>query len=403
MQLNEHHLLKQQLFRLKHTELNEIYTVQSLRAFFFSLVFIFIPIYLYRIGFSLNEIFLYYTFFYAFEASLEYLSTHFLVKLGPKHCIIFSLPISALSLVALWTIPSYHWPLYLVAFLNALGMAFYWQGYHYDFSKVKHADRTTQEISRLYIALAILGAIAPLLGGLIAEYLGMGLLYIIVTLGLLAAIFPLFKSHEPHRRTFIDLSKVKIKKIFMDQISYASYGIEGAASVVLWPLFVFFIVGSYKNVGLVTTAALILTLSITYIVGKKADKMVKTRFIKTGSFLTGLTYFLKAAADSISHVFVLNILTSITHSLFSASWVAEYYLHADEEGRAEYILLMEIAVDLGRVAYFLMLYFISYYLSIKVVLVLGLVFGGMFSFLIGLMPPAEKEMKLAENFSPVPS
>ena len=87
-----HQELRHHHFRLKYTELNEIYIFNSLRALAFSFITIFIPIYLLDLGFTIQSIFLYYISFYLMEALFESASVRLIRIFGPKHVIAISVP-----------------------------------------------------------------------------------------------------------------------------------------------------------------------------------------------------------------------------------------------------------------------------------------------------------------------
>lgn len=393
MQTSNQHIVAHHYFRTKHTELNQIYAVMSMRSFFLALIVIFIPIYFLKIGFSAEQIFLYYTLVYLFEAILEYAATLFLVRFGPKHNIAISMPLLIFHLSLLWTLPLYNWPLWLVAFTASISLAFFWQGYHFDFSKAKHSKSAAKEISKMYIVIAILGAIAPFLGGVIATNFGIGYLYAFVVLGLLISIIPLIKTKEPHVRKSIDYKRLNFRNLMKDQFSYGGAAVETSTAMVIWPLFIYAVVGTYQKVGAITSIALIGTVFITYIAGKRADKISKRRYIKRGSYLSGLVNFAKSLSSSAFHILFLNIITSIAHALYTSPWFAEYYLHADKEGRAEYISYMEFSADIFRAVFFFSLYLLSFVFVLNDLLVAGLIIGGFFSFLIALMPAAKLEKK----------
>ena len=62
LHLGGHDLIKYHHFRVKLTELNEMYFIMSARSVALSMIGIFIPIYLYNLGFPLHIIFFYYAF-----------------------------------------------------------------------------------------------------------------------------------------------------------------------------------------------------------------------------------------------------------------------------------------------------------------------------------------------------
>lgn len=397
MLLGEHNATTHHLFRIRFTELNEIYTVMSLRSFALSMIGIFVPIYLYTSGYTLGQIFIYYISLYFMEFLFEYISARSIIKYGPMHVIGFSFPFLIAFYWFLQTLKIYNWPLLLIAFSCSVTLSLFWQAYHYDFSKTKDNSKATSEISKLYIILAVLGTIGPLVGGLIASNFGFSKLFSLVILLLLLAIIPLFYSRQKHSSHKFNLKNIKIKKIRRDLISYAGNGMEGATATVVWPIFVYLIVGSYQKVGIVTSAALILTVIITYTVGKKADAKDRHKYIRMGSMMNGVVYFLQTLAQTILHVFILNFLGSIVGSIKAAPYTSEYYLHADETSRSEYVFLMESVIDLARVIYFVVLLILSLFFTIKTVLIFGLILGGIGALLLGLMPPAASELKNEAN------
>lgn len=393
MKLGYNYLVQHHLLRGRNAEISRLYIITSIRSFMTSMIGIFIPIYLYRAGFSLSDIILLNIFQFSFEFIFEFFAAPFVARYGPKHSIALSMPLLILHFWMLSTINQFGWPLWVVALPASMALAFYWQSYHYDFSRAKHASKATREISRIYVILAFLGAIAPFVGGIIATNFGMGFLYSMVLLVLFLMIPLLVSSSEPHiRRKFnFSLRRFMEPEYLRQRIAYGGMGIEASAAAVFWPIFVFLVVGTYQNVGFVTSFALLITVLTTYYVGKSADLKGKTHYIKAGSLINGLIAFIRAAANTITHILFLNIAGNIAHAFFNSPFVAEYYLHADEEKRLEYIFLMEASIDVARVFLFVILYAISLFLSVKATLIIGLIGGGLGSLLIGLMPATRKE------------
>jgi hypothetical protein len=249
----------------------------------------------------------------------------------------------------------------------------------------------------MYILIAVLSAIAPFIGGTLASKYGFHFLFGMVTALLLFAVAPLFTNHEPHLRRQFNVFKLRRKSLKLQALSYCGSGIESTTNANFWPLFVFLLVGNYRDVGLVTSAALLFTILVTYIVGRTADARGKCGYIRLGSSITGVTYFIKVFVTNIYQVFGLNIITAISHSLFTSPFITEYYLHADEEYRPEYIFLMETSIDLGRVVFLGILYVLSFYLSTKNLLMAALLLGGLATFTIGLMPDSRCEIPRHTN------
>lgn len=392
MAFNDHQIVQHQLFRVRFTELNEIFAVMSLRSFVCSMIGIFGPIYLFTLGFTIREIFFMHLVMFSVEFLFEYISARMISQFGPKHTIAISMPFLIVHYWLLLTVPNFGWPLWFVGITGGIHLALYWQAYHYDFSKSKHKKEATKDVSRLYIFLAFLGGIAPLIGGVIATNLGFGVLYGLV-IGMLFVVFiPLLKSGERHVPKSFSLKGIKLRCLAGDLLAYSGSGMEASTSLVSWPLFVFFIVGTSQNVGMITSGALVLTIVITYLVGKNVNNKNRHGYIRAGSIMDGIIYAMLTLVETFGQIFSLNFARSLVSSLRNAPFVSEYYLHADEHKRAEYIFVMESVIDLVKVFMYGILIFLSYRLGSRELLISGLLFGALGAFFTGFMPRAKCEL-----------
>ena len=393
MSHSDQQAMQHQMFRIRFTELNEIFAVMSLRSFVTGMIGIFVPIYMYTLGFTLSDIFLLQIFMFSAEFAFEYIAAQIISKFGPKHAIALSMPFLIAHFWMLSTIKTYGWPIWLVAVMGGISLALYWEGYNYDFSRSKTKGGVTKDISKLYIMLAVLGAIAPFVGGSIATLYGFGALYAVVLLLLLLVFLPLIWFKEKHIARNFKLSRINnLGAIAGDLVSYGGSGMEASVAITVWPLFVFAIVGTAQKVGLITSFALVLTILVTYIVGKRVNNHNRHRYIQAGGLADGIIYMLVIFVDSFGQLLSLNFARSLVGSLRSAPFISEYYLHADEQSRAEYIYTMESAIDLFRLVMFGILYLLTMILPDSGVLVVGLVFGATGSWMTGLMPRAKCEL-----------
>jgi len=392
LSLSDHQMTQHQLFRIRFTELNEIFAVMSLRSFVTGMIGMFVPIYMYTIGFSLADIFYLHIIMFSAEFVSEYLAAKIISRFGPKHAIAISMPFLIAFFWMLNTVRAFGWPLWLIGIMGGISLALYWEGYNFDFSRSKSKNGVTKDISRLYIILAVLGAIAPFIGGSIATNFGFGVLYGVVLVLLVLVFLPLIWFKERHIPKKFDSKKIRITSISRELISYGGSGMEASIAITVWPLFVFAIVGTAQKVGFVTSLALVLTIIVTYIVGVKVNNRNRHNFVKAGGVMDGMIYALVVFVDSFGQVLSLNFARSLIGSLRSAPFISEYYLHADEGNRAEYIYIMESAIDLFRVCMFTVLYLLTFVFTTSQVLIVGLLFGAAGSFLTSLMPRAKCEM-----------
>ncbi len=392
MSISDHQLVQHQMFRIKHTEINEIFLVMSMRSFVCAMISIFVPIYLLSLGYSLRDVLVLHLVMFVAEFCFEFISASYISKVGPKHVIALSMPPLIAHFWMLSTLPTYHWPLWFIGFCGGVALAFYWQGYHYDFSRSTKKKNATKDVSKMYIILAVLGAVAPLIGGIIVSRFGFIALYAVV-IGLLLLVFtPLLRKTEVHTGVPIDLKKIELRKISRDLFSYAGAGIEASVSLVFWPLFVYASVKSYQSVGFITSAALVVTIFVTYFVGKRVNNANRHRYITAGSVLDGVIFVLLTFVDTFVQIISLNMARSLVSSLRQAPYTSEYYLHADENSRQEYIFAMESGIDVGKIFLYAALFALSFLFSDKTLIIIGLLTGAAGALAAGLMPRAKCEL-----------
>lgn len=387
------HIRKHIVDRIKYTELNEIYWSLALKTIATSFITVFIPIYLYKLGYSLTEVFLYFVALNFFLLFLKELAARIIIRIGPKHVMALSYPMMIVYFAMLLTWPTYKWNLFLMVFVSAFEMALFWMSYHFDFSKAKHKDSCTSEVSKVEILISVCGAVTPFIGGVIASRYDISFTFMIAIFFLIFAAIPLFKTSEPYIRQNIDMKKIELKKIWKDLAASFGMGIDSGAASVAWPLFIFFIVKTYENVGIVESVALILTVAISFLVGKYADRTNRHDLIKRGGSLNAFMWLIKTLAQNALHVLAFNIVHAVAFPILKLPFESEFYIHADEEARLEYILNTESAIDIGRALYFLILVISSIYFGLRMVFIIAFVIAAFCAFLTGMMRPALNETK----------
>lgn len=380
------------LSRVKNVELSEIYWAMSLKTMALSFVGLFVPIYLYNLGYTPFTIFGYYTLLFLVKGISEGFFARLIIKIGPKHGFIYSFPLLFAYLFMVLTLPDYHWNIFLLAFISGTGLSLSWLSYHIDFSKARKKDQSSKALSQIQALLTITGAIAPFVGGLIATRYGMDKALILSMITLLIAGLPLLKTREPHIEKKLDMKKLDYKKIRGDIIGAIGIGFNNSVLYEIWPFFIFLIVGTYEEVGSLESIALLLTVFTTLYLGRKITKDNRHKILNKGAEINGVLFFVRAAAQTIFHVLFLNIAQSVFAPFLRIPFFSELYMHTDEEPRIEYLSTTERALDFGRTFLFAMLALISLIVSLKTVLIIGILMGGIGSLLTGYIRPAKDEI-----------
>jgi MFS family permease len=352
---------------MKFDELSEIYASMSIRSFGFGIIGIFVPIYLYQNGNSLQSIFLFYTLFFIFRIPVSYISAYVVARIGPKHSIAVSTILLVVFLSQLLTIDLFNWSLPVLALSFTLTNGLFFIAYNTDFSKIKNTSNGGKELSWLYIFERLGGALGPLVGGIIASLIAPEFTITVAILVLLVSLAPLFMSNEPvrlHQR--ITFRGFKWRRHKRDYLAISALGVDTNASQVMWPLLIsvlIFTEGTYAKLGLITGFALGVSIFSSYIFGKIVDRENGLSLLKFGSIMNSISYVVRAFVTTASGAIAVSVLNEPITLAYKIPLVKGYYDAVDsEEGyRIVYLTVGEISSAVTKAIYYLVLFVFCYF------------------------------------------
>ncbi len=350
------------LHRLKFTELSEIYTSETIKTFAYSLIGIFVPIYLLKNGVTLQTLCVMFILHSIFRLVLEYPVGRAIARYGAKHILAISYPFSFIYIVMLAVYPTYPTPLYLIAGLWALADSMHWVAYHSVFSKAKTKARSGRQISFIGILSVAAGALAPIIGGIIAVRYGLQSVFLLAPVLLLVAMLPLFQSMETVRSKRLRFGGLA-RTIRGDMLSHAGLGFDVIVGTVVWPLFIYFVVNDYLKLGMIISLSFLLSIAALLAIGRVSDVVSKKKLIIAGSSGLALVNISRNLAGTFWYAFGINIFATIIGPLLSTPLFSIFYAHADRTRRIEYTVLMEMAGDAARIVAWTALLLVSLYAS----------------------------------------
>jgi len=166
---DHHHF---ELNRALHSKMSKIYLFQAIFTFVKSSLGIFIPIYLYSIGFSIPQIILYsmgYSLGYLFFIPL---SIKFINKFGFKNTIFISIPVYFFHILSISFVDTYPLIAIFSSFSFGLYMALFWPSMHSEIAINGSSKHRGSQIGTLQIISMMFGILAPIIGGFILEVYG---------------------------------------------------------------------------------------------------------------------------------------------------------------------------------------------------------------------------------------
>lgn len=329
-----------------------IYLNQFIRGIAFSLVGIFIPIYLLNLGYSLDSVLIYFLLFHLLTFVFTPITLLLSRKLGYKFFIILSVPLVIIFLFLLQSLESATISVYLIAILAGIENAFYFIPLHAFFVRLSESQKRGTQFSN-YAAIGMLaGLFGPLIGGFIAVIFGFKSLFYIVMVFISISILPLIGLVNVKPNTKLTLKGIwhltKTHKRFFI-ISIAD-DIRGEIEGIVWPIFIYISLKSIISVGWVASFASFGTIVFTLFIGRFYDRKSKYLFLKLGGLLYALLWLTRIYWDMPLFLFGASLLAGFFALMIGIPFNAIFYDKAAEhKDPDEFIVFRETPKFIGRI------------------------------------------------------
>jgi MFS transporter, DHA1 family, inner membrane transport protein len=334
---------------LPRKELNQVYVSTVIWYLSVSLIGIFIPLYLMReLGYSLVHTLNFFVFYSILFAVATPVAAKFSEKFGPKHSVLVSIPLYLSALGLLYVLSSINLSPYLVGGIFGASQGFYWIGMHLIFhhaSDRKHRGSEMGKKLSLSISASVVG---PLVGGLLITIVGFWLVFMLVAVLMIFSGIVLFSSKDRIVNFSFSIRRVLNLEDWRDSLYFISQGTQVMSNGVIWPLFIFIILGSYFSLGIVGSLIAGLSALLMLVAGKVSDKYSKRRIIRWISGFEFLAWILKAFVQVPLQVYAASTFGAVTTGIRESPLGALTYNKAKKD-IASYFVKREIFICLGRI------------------------------------------------------
>jgi MFS family permease len=338
-----HHL---KLHHLHFTEINELYISLSVHAFSSGMIGIFVPIYLYNLGLKLSTIALYFLLFTFTKFIVFPIATHLSLRFGPKHILMLSYLLMFSYTLMLFFLPGRDELLYPTAIVGGIAAGLFWISRHIDFATIISQERPTAQLSLLLILLTLAQALAPLIGGVIATIFGIEFVLLGASIGQLISMYPLSKTLEP---VIPQTTRFKLFKTAPIKHMIANFAMNAQSNVAvyIWPLFIYLVVMTYRDVGLISSASLIIVIILLHILGRVGDHGKNMKLLNISSLLRSVVHAVRTLTRTFASAMGVNILGDVTDTLTSVPYAVHFYKNAKRHGVATYLMDLEMVGSIG--------------------------------------------------------
>lgn len=256
-----------------------------LHTFSRALIAVFIPIFILQIGYSLQEVIIYYLIYNIMDLPFNFMARWFVQKIGARWVIIIGSIFSLAFFASLYALGPNEWGLLLlIALFAALYDAFYWIAHIYFFLKCSKNDKNiAKDASFQLIIKRVASIIAPALGAAVIVLFDRQVLIIVSMVFLVASIIPLFKlkkiEDKPVKKSKGFNEFFKKWSVSRDYLMAGFWSMHCAAESIIWPLFIFVSLSSIQSVAMLPIIVSFTTIIFIYFVGQISKKKRNTLII----------------------------------------------------------------------------------------------------------------------------
>ncbi|MCD6398999.1 MAG: MFS transporter [Candidatus Aenigmarchaeota archaeon] len=353
-------------------EMKEIYLNRLLQSFSLSLIGMFVPIHLMRIGYSLNQAILYLIMLYGGMMIFIPFASKISSKIGIKHTIAITFPAWLLYFYLLFSLkfPS---PLFLlIGAIYGFANVVYWVPLNSDFSRNSHKMRLGTEFGILKAIPLLVGAFAPMIGAVVITFFGFDNLIAVVCILLGVSLIPLFLTGDYKFNFGYSLKKMFDKKHLIFFKDFFMKGILFASNVI-WPIYVFVSFGSKGviDVGLAATLGALGSMFFTLIIGRMSDKYSKMKLLKIGGLSNFFIWILAIVFVSPLSIMILSFIKGFLFVLIDLPMFVIACEQTNNRNNVEFMAFREFGLCLGRLSLLLIILFVALEIRFFVVFLLA--------------------------------
>lgn len=343
--------------KLNNPELWELNITLAIRAFAGGLVDIFLPLYLFYNGLSLQTIFLFYIIVNIFNIVFTPFVAMIVAKIGPKHTLMLNSPFQIIFYLLIFSFTTFNWNIFLLAVVLSLSHNFFRQGLHVQIIKTTSKIDEGKSLARIRVLQIIAKAMSPILGGFLTVFYNYNLVLIIASILILISNIPLMLTQDNHLEFDLNFLEAFKNVKWNEFWSIFGAGVELDANDLVWPIvLVIFLKNSFTTTGIITAVGVIFSVIGSYFVGKFAD-IKRTWMLKIGVVLGSIFWGLRSFVTTGWQIFIVDSAFGFSDTLKNIPYNSMIYDKFREQKLMYYLVFHQVAINSGRLALFTLLFF----------------------------------------------
>lgn len=353
-------------------QVRELFVSTTMVNLALAMVMIFEPIYLYNIGYSLQQIMLFYLITYILYFVIMPLGAKYAKKHGYERGIFFGTTLFIVYYVILFFVSKYAILFYIAPLILAVQKMFYWPAYHADFARFSDQEEEGRELSSISVINSFVFIIGPALAGFIIASWGYGALFTVASILFLVSNIPTLLTTEefsPQSFSYFDSYKSLFsRKNLKSLIAYFGFG-EEFVVLVVWPVFISLIIKDFFQLGVVVALATLVTTLITFSVGKLTDHKNKRAVLSLGSAVYSLSWFMRLLVVNATGIFFVDSLSRLGKDSLSIPMMAITYERAKDVKEDQHhhvmssVVFFEMSLVIGKLIAIALIFFALFFVG----------------------------------------
>ena len=342
-----------------------------------NLIEVFIGTILFKAGFSIKEVVLFYLLFNLFSFIIAFPCIWLSKKYSNRVlAVISAISFGLLQLVLGFITPELSY-LILVGFLYALYRRTYWVSRRYYTLKVIQKKDIAKDYSIVSIVNQVSILISSYVGALLLDFVSINALTIISVLLFVISVIFLNNLKFEHEKNDYKIEVIKtIKSVPKSFMFHMGVYETQAVLKFLIPLYIFiYVSNTYSAIGLLNLIVYLATLVFTYLYGKIIND--KKNYLKLSLLLFVIIYILKVNTFGIV-LYIVSFLEGFISKMYEQSFNKEYLVMSKKYEYYNYNMLYEIVQNAFRVILTLVLFLFVNDLKIMIYLILLLMTTALF-------------------------
>ncbi|MBU0978677.1 MAG: MFS transporter [Patescibacteria group bacterium] len=249
-------------------------------------------------------------------------TNRFFVKFGYQRTMTASYLMRIISLVVIYYTGQYPDLIWLVIFLEAIHSGLFWPTYYTLLSRYAIKSKMGADLGVLQLMLQIVAMLSPAVAGFISVQLGLSVLFLFGIAGTMVSLILSMMTESTIEKDQISWREFLswMREPRYSRLAMALGGRYINDSIIyIWPLYVFFILGSVDKVGYLYSIALFMAFLVTFFLASMIDKIRSHKLFKTSGGIMSVLWLFRTqiiSPWSIAFIDATNTLVGNFHWLF---------------------------------------------------------------------------------------